>query len=131
MNRYYILFNVFLVALLLYAIKVQVYPEEHKDVTSLNKKFGELKGNTQCIDYLQNVAVTPTWRFALLSSIIFTMFQLALFLIAGGSLNTPRTVFIFWLLLLLNWLFMYKSLETRLWHYLCNHGCSVNFKNLV
>ena len=128
MKTWYIYFNIAMVLLLLWLIKVHVWPNEYADATMLNRQFSEIKKNQECIQYLQNIAVTPTWRFSLISSLLFTMIEAILYVLAGGTFTEPMHFFTFWILLILNWLFMYKSLATRNWHYNCDHGCSAQFK---
>lgn len=128
MQRWYVFLNIALLSLLIWFLVAHVFPNEYSDATQLNKQFARVKHNTECINYLQNVAVTPTWRFALISSFFFTLLLLMFYILAGGVFTEPKHYFAFWFLLILNWLFMYKSLATRMWHYTCDHGCSATFK---
>ena len=128
MEKWYIYFNIILIVLFIVAIKVQIYPNEYSDAMQLNNQFEHIKHNKECINYLQNVSATPIWRFSILAAVLFTLLQLVLYILAGGEFTEKKHYFVFWILLILNWLFMYKALSTRSWHYTCNHGCMPNFK---
>jgi hypothetical protein len=102
---------------------------EYHDALKLNRKFKNIENNAQCMDYLRLISAIPTWRFSLMSSLAYTLLLVVIYVISGGKFNKQEHFLAFWLLFIFNFFFIYKSLATRAWHYICNHGCSINWEN--
>lgn len=125
MNSAYIYFNVALVALLALGIYSWA-KEETKDVYMLNARFQELSSNSQCLNYLQTVTNIPYWRFAIFSSAGYTAILFILYLLTGSPV-TKTVVAMAWLLFILNTVFIYKTIGTRDFHYVCKNNCLPNW----
>ncbi|KKL07154.1 hypothetical protein LCGC14_2588860 [marine sediment metagenome] len=123
MDKWYIYFNIGLVVLLVWFLVTKALPREKSDIQKVDKHYQRIKQNPQCLDYLQTVNAIPTWRFSLLNSAIFTTIELILYIVAGGTFDKPLHFLMFWILYLLNFLFIYKMIATRSWHYMCSDGC--------
>ena len=123
MNKWYIYFNIILVFLLALFIFKQVLPRERKDIAKIDKHYQRVKHNSECLRYLQTINAIPTWRFSLINAAIFTILQLILYILAGGPFDKPINYFMFWILYIINFLFLYKIIATRSWHYMCSDGC--------
>jgi len=123
MNQWYIVLNIGLFILTLVLMYTYIIPHEASDIYKLNKKYREIDSNAQCIDYLQNVAATPTWRFAMISAAGFTLIELILYILMGFPIDQPKHLALFWILYILNTFFMYKAMGTWVFHYMCQNNC--------
>ena len=117
--------NLFFVIILIIVLSYSSINEK-KDVYNLNKKFEEIKTDIKCLQYLQSNVTIPTWRFSIISSAGYTGILLSLYIIAGYKF-TSTTYLIFWLLFFFNAFFLYKSIATRNYHYLCKDQCDINW----
>ena len=127
MDNYYILLNLALFAVLLWGIS-KASEEERKDVLLLNKKFEDISDNKQCLDYLQLVATIPTWRFAIFSSTGYTLLLFLLYVLSGNPVTTT-VMFVTWGLWVMNTIFIYKTVATRDFHYMCKNNCQPEWKH--
>ena len=123
MEQWYIYFNIVLVVLLVWFLLKVVIPREKTDIEKIDKHYQRIKSNPACLNYLQTINAIPTWRFSLINAAIFTFLQILLYIIAGGRFDKPINFLMFWLLYILNFLFLYKVIATRSWHYMCSDGC--------
>ena len=129
MEKWYIYFNIIGFAVIIWFLLAYVWPHEKTDVKKINNYFYQIKHNKDCLNYLQTVTAMPTWRISLLSAAIFTLIELVLYIVAGVRFDQPIHYLAFWILYILNFLFLYKSISTILWHYVCSDGCSQDWAN--
>ncbi len=123
MEKWYLYFNIALVILLGWFLLRDALPREKEDILKVDKHYQRIKHNPECLNYLQIVNAIPTWRFSLINAAIFTALQVILYIVAGGNFDKPIHFLTFWLLYILNFLFLYKIIATRSWHYMCSDGC--------
>lgn len=121
MNTFYILFNIILLGCLIFLLK-WMSAAEAKDVYLLNNYFEKISTNNQCLDYLQLITNIPYWRFCLISSFFYTGILFILYIISGNTI-TNEIIFIIWLLFIFNAVFLYKTIATRDFHYVCKNNC--------
>ena len=120
-SQWFIVLNIALLIGVAIGIK-SISKQEAIDVYAINKKFVDISGNKQCIDYLQTVTSIPYWRFSMFTGAGYTMLLFLIYLLSGMPI-TKNTFFGFWLLFLLNCVFVYKMIATRDFHYICKNNC--------
>ena len=128
MKRLYIFVNLTLLLIIGGLFYYVVLPGETSDVEQINKKYREMKDNDRCIEYLKQVSSLPTWRFSLVHSAGFTLLLLFLYIISGYPFDKPIYFASFWVLFILNAVFIYKTLATWNYHYMCQDNCLKNWR---
>lgn len=123
MKNWYIYFNLLLIILLVLFLVFHAIPREKVDIEKIDKHYQRIKHNDQCLNYLQTINAIPTWRYSLIYGALFTAIQVSLYIVAGGKFNKKKYFLGVWVLYMLNFLYLYKMVANRSWHYVCSDGC--------
>lgn len=117
------IYNIALGIIVLLILLKVFLPYEKSGMLGLNKNFQEIKNNQQCLSFLQKVTIIPIWRFALLSSAIFTVIITIIVCIAGYCPSQPIHYLGIWAFFLLLFVFSYQIISFRNYHYICEDNC--------
>jgi len=111
---HFILFLIIIAIYFRYIRKFEIKDSRYLDkirTTALSDK------KTDCSRFIDYLTSMPTWRFSILSSLLYTSMLFIFFYLIGYEMDR-KMIGMFWILLIGNVIFVQKLLDYRNFHYI-------------